>query len=146
MATNQNQISLKGEILIQRSTLVDAPYLYAVHNKGWVKVAADYSASTTGVHVDIDAGTGQGGVAESDGYPHTYFAVIGTDHDDKIVADKEDHTLHPLLHGGKGNDTLIGAMGHDTLLAATEMTCWPAKIPASRRATGMTSIPTATIF
>ncbi|WP_052134768.1 cadherin domain-containing protein [Sphingomonas sp. 37zxx] len=72
---------------------------------------ADYSASLTGVSVDLAAGTATGGDAEGDRLVNIE-AVIGTAAADVLMGDAADN----LLEGGDGNDRLIGRGGADRLI------------------------------
>ncbi|MBA2400481.1 MAG: M10 family metallopeptidase C-terminal domain-containing protein [Bradyrhizobium sp.] len=71
----------------------------------------DYSASSTGVSIDLHSGTtGSGGLAEGDRFESIENA-IGTSGNDTIVGNNADNRLS----GGRGADTLDGGSGRDTL-------------------------------
>ncbi|CBS90968.1 calcium-binding protein [Azospirillum lipoferum] len=71
---------------------------------------ADYSASDTGVTVDLAAGAGSGGDAEGD-LLSGIENLTGSAHDDRLTGDANAN----LLDGGAGDDTLAGLGGADTL-------------------------------
>jgi len=71
---------------------------------------ASYAASTAGVTVNLGAGTGVGGDAQSD----TLISienVIGSGLADTLTGS----SVANVLTGGAGNDTLVGTTGADTL-------------------------------
>ncbi|MBV6656358.1 MAG: hypothetical protein KI785_01190, partial [Devosiaceae bacterium] len=80
---------------------------------------ADYSASFSGVTVDLDAGTGVGGEAAGD----TLTGIenlIGSAQMDTLIGDGQVNELSgggaaDNLSGGSGNDILSGDGGNDTL-------------------------------
>ena len=72
---------------------------------------ADYSASDTGVTVDLAAGAGSGGDAEGD-LLSGIENLTGSAHDDRLTGDANAN----LLDGGAGDDTLAGLGGADTLV------------------------------
>ncbi len=69
-----------------------------------------YAASSTGVTVNLAAGTGLGGDAAGD-HLAAVENVIGSNHDDRLTGDSGAN----LLDGGSGNDTLVGGAGSDVL-------------------------------
>ncbi|PZU92163.1 MAG: hypothetical protein DI527_10535 [Chelatococcus sp.] len=71
---------------------------------------ADYSASATGVEVDLAAGTGSGGDAEGDTLSGIEV-VLGSAHADILRGGDGDD----LLQGGAGADRIIGGGGIDTV-------------------------------
>ena len=75
---------------------------------------ADYSASTSGVSVDIAAGIGSGGDAEGD-ILSGIENLAGSASADVLIGD----SLANRLAGNAGNDTLIGGGGADTLVGGT---------------------------
>ncbi|KAA0578723.1 calcium-binding protein [Azospirillum sp. Sh1] len=72
---------------------------------------ATYAASGAGVTVDLAAGTGSGGDAESD-VLSGIENLTGSAHDDRLGGDAGAN----LLDGGAGDDLLVGAGGADTLV------------------------------
>ncbi|WP_343525506.1 cadherin domain-containing protein [Sphingomonas sp.] len=79
---------------------------------------ADYHASTAAITVDLQAGTGAGGLAGGDTL-NSIEHVIGTDFNDTLKGSAADETLEggagdDLLSGGAGADTLDGGAGTDT--------------------------------
>ena len=80
---------------------------------------AVYFDSTSGVLIDLVAGTGTGG--EADGDTLTGIEnVIGSNHDDVLIGDGGDNLLLGLggddyLIGGDGDDVLMGGSGGDVL-------------------------------
>jgi Ca2+-binding RTX toxin-like protein len=80
---------------------------------------AAYSESTSGVAVDLSAGTGSGGEAEGD----TLIGiegVVGSNFDDTLTGDDSNNSLyglagHDTLNGGAGNDWMKGGADNDTL-------------------------------
>ena len=80
---------------------------------------ADYSASASGVTIDLLAGTGSGGDAAGDTLA-TVEIVIGSGSADSITGDASGNQLFggnsaDTLNGGDGNDTLTGGAGADVL-------------------------------
>ncbi|MGK9233000.1 hypothetical protein KXS07_15215 [Inquilinus limosus] len=79
---------------------------------------ADYSCSSGGVGVDLNAGIGKGGDAEGDTFQGvdnlrgSRFNDVLTGHD----VYPEGSNLSNLLDGGAGDDTLNGRNGKDTLV------------------------------
>ncbi len=71
---------------------------------------ADYSASATGVVVDLTAGTGTGGDAQGDTLTGVEN-IIGSSASDRLYGDGNANTLT----GGEGDDTLRGGAGADAL-------------------------------
>ncbi|MCC0049839.1 MAG: cadherin domain-containing protein, partial [Rhodobiaceae bacterium] len=79
----------------------------------------DFTASASGVNVDLTTGTGAGGDANGDTYSGIE-RVIGSAQADTLVGDTSDNTLegaagNDILRGGAGDDTLIGGADDDTL-------------------------------
>lgn len=72
---------------------------------------ADYSASTAGVTIDLEAGTGFGGEAEGDTLSDIED-VIGTSAADTLIGARSAN----ILSGGNGADTVMGGSGDDTLI------------------------------
>jgi len=70
-----------------------------------------FAGSTSGVKVDLAAGTGSGDDAEGDTYTGIEN-VIGTHYNDVLIGDAATNSLA----GGLGNDRLVGGDGNDTLL------------------------------
>jgi len=71
----------------------------------------DYSASSTGISIDLHFGTtGSGGLAEGDRFESIENA-IGTSGNDRMLGNDSDNRLS----GGRGADTLDGGSGRDTL-------------------------------
>lgn len=70
---------------------------------------ADYSASASGVVVDLAAGTGSGGDAEGDRLTGI-GAIRGTAFADRLTGDSRDNHIM----GGAGADVLAGGAGFDT--------------------------------
>jgi len=71
----------------------------------------DYSASSTGISINLRSGTaGSGGLAEGDRFESIENA-IGTSGNDTILGNDADNRLS----GGRGADTLDGGLGRDTL-------------------------------
>jgi Ca2+-binding RTX toxin-like protein len=84
--------------------------------------AVDYSASHTGVNVDLEARIGRLGDAEGDIY-RDIQSVVGSKYDDTLRADDNGDQLsggdgNDLLIGGAGADTLLGGAGDDTLVGS----------------------------
>ncbi|NUB11172.1 hypothetical protein FW320_34185, partial [Azospirillum sp. Vi22] len=84
---------------------------------------ADYSASTTGVAVNLATGVGAGGDAEGDALSGIED-LIGSAHNDRLTGDGADNVLiggdgDDVLDGGGGNDTLSGGAGVDVVMYAT---------------------------
>lgn len=78
-----------------------------------------FKGSTTGVVVDLDEGTGQGGQAEGDTYENAEY-IHGSAFDDVLTGDDKSNRLvgqngDDKLYGGAGNDTLVGGRGADLL-------------------------------
>ncbi len=78
-----------------------------------------FEASATGVVVNLESGTGQGGDAEGDTYDNVEF-IHGSTHDDVLTGDENTNRLvghngNDELYGGAGNDTLLGGRGADHL-------------------------------
>jgi Ca2+-binding RTX toxin-like protein len=71
---------------------------------------ADYSASATGVVVDLTVGTGTGGDAQGDTLTGIEN-IIGSAFADRLLGDGNAN----VLTGGDGDDTLRGGAGADTL-------------------------------
>ncbi|MCP5082968.1 MAG: hypothetical protein GY948_14870 [Alphaproteobacteria bacterium] len=71
---------------------------------------AEYARSKSGVTVDLEAGTGQGGDAQGDTLVNVEN-VLGSKHDDVLTGDGEANKLY----GNNGDDELNGAGGDDTL-------------------------------
>lgn len=76
---------------------------------GWDTV--DYSASTAGVTVDLNLGTGTGGFAQGDTLTQIE-AIVGSANADWIIG----NAIKNILSGGAGADTLDGGAGADTLI------------------------------
>ncbi len=72
---------------------------------------ADYSGSSSGVTVDLVAGTGLGGDAEGDVLSNIE-GVTGSAHADVLTGDGGSN----LLSGGGGDDTLTGGAGSDLIV------------------------------
>ncbi len=72
----------------------------------------DFSTSTSGVTVNLLAGTGSGGDAAGDTYANIEN-VYGTAFSDTITGDASDN----LIDGYGGNDTISGGAGDDTFMA-----------------------------
>ena len=70
----------------------------------------DYSSSTSGVTVDLAAGTASDGFGGTDTLVGIE-AVVGSDFDDTLTGDAGNN----VLDGGDGNDTIDGGAGDDTL-------------------------------
>ncbi|WP_460451280.1 beta strand repeat-containing protein [Alsobacter sp. SYSU BS001988] len=64
----------------------------------------DYSASTSAVQIDMDAGSSHGGYAEGDVLA-AVSTIVGSDYGDVLTAPRSG----AWLEGGAGNDTLTGA-------------------------------------
>ncbi len=79
----------------------------------------DYSASTTGVNVDLKSNTGSGGLAEGDTFAQIEN-LIGSDHADVLTGDSEANTLW----GGLGDDTYDGGAGGDLFIYGGGMDTW----------------------
>ncbi|MCQ0988718.1 beta strand repeat-containing protein [Jiella marina] len=79
-------------------------------NGGEGSDTVDYSASGSGITVDLAAGTVAGGHAEGDTLTDIEN-VIGSDNADDITGDATDN----VIEGGAGGDTLSGGDGTDTL-------------------------------
>ncbi|WP_022697302.1 S8 family serine peptidase [Euryhalocaulis caribicus] len=69
-----------------------------------------YTASSTGVTVNLASGTGSGGDADGDTLTDIEI-VAGSDHDDSLFGNDQNNTLL----GGAGNDVIRGFVGHDDL-------------------------------
>ena len=83
----------------------------------------DYSASHTGVNVDLEARIGRLGDAQGDIYRNIQ-SVVGSKYDDTLRADDNGDQLsggdgNDLLIGGAGADTLLGGAGDDTLVGGS---------------------------
>jgi Ca2+-binding RTX toxin-like protein len=84
---------------------------------------ADYSASVSGVTVNLTTGTGAGGDAQGD----TLTGIenlAGSAQNDSLTGDGNANVLSggagsDTLSGGAGNDTLFGGDGNDTLIGGT---------------------------
>lgn len=76
--------------------------------------AAVYIDSTSGVLIDLVAGTGTGGEAEGDTLTDIEN-VIGSNYDDVLIGDGGDN----LLFGAQGDDYLIGGDGDDVLMGGS---------------------------
>ncbi|BBF93624.1 ExeM/NucH family extracellular endonuclease [Blastochloris tepida] len=79
-----------------------------------------YSASATGVTVNLATAQGSGGDAEGDTFSGIE-QVIGSEHADTLIGDGADNALkggagNDRLDGGTGNDILIGDAGADTFV------------------------------
>ncbi|MFE8583487.1 cadherin domain-containing protein [Sphingomonas sp. NCPPB 2930] len=79
---------------------------------------ADYHASSAAITVDLQAGTGAGGLAGGDTLISIEH-VVGTDFNDMVKGSAADETLEggagdDMLSGGGGADTLDGGAGFDT--------------------------------
>ena len=72
---------------------------------------SDYSASTSGVTVNLGTGTASGGDAAGDTLSGIE-SVTGTAYNDNLTGDAGANTLD----GGAGNDTLAGGAGADSLI------------------------------
>lgn len=72
---------------------------------------AEYSTSSTGVTINLQAGTGLGGDAEGDQLS-TIENLIGSAFNDLLIGS----TVSNRLEGGSGNDTLRGGAGADVLI------------------------------
>ncbi len=91
-----------------------------VLNGGNGNDTADYSASTSGVTVNLATGTGVGGDAQGD----TLISIenlAGSALNDNLTGDGNANILsggagNDTLSGGGGNDTLLGGAGSDTLI------------------------------
>ncbi|MFZ1469459.1 MAG: Hint domain-containing protein [Paracoccaceae bacterium] len=94
---------------------------------------ADYSASSAGVNVNLQTGTGVGGDAQGDTL--TYIENLqGSAHNDTLTGDGNANVLTSgdgadllsggggadTLYGGSGNDTLVGGAGNDTLTGGAD--------------------------
>jgi Ca2+-binding RTX toxin-like protein len=91
-----------------------------VLNGGDGEDAAIYVDSTSGVVIDLAAGTGTGGEAEGDTLVDIE-KVIGYSHNDVQLGDDGDNLLFSLggddyLIGGDGDDVLMGGSGGDVLV------------------------------
>jgi Ca2+-binding RTX toxin-like protein len=80
---------------------------------------ADYSASLSGVTVNLATGTGSGGDAAGD-HLESIENIIGSAHNDTVTGDATANHLdggagNDLIWGSDGNDTLVGGSGADTL-------------------------------
>ena len=75
---------------------------------------ADYSASGSGVTVNLATGTGSGGDAAGDTLSGIEV-VVGSGFNDSLTGDGGANTLD----GGAGNDTLAGGAGSDSLIGGT---------------------------
>ncbi len=79
----------------------------------------DYSKSSAAVKIDLENGTGSGGLAEGDTYT-SVENVYGSDHDDKILGSSARNYLYGFdgddtIYAGDGNDYVRGGSGADTL-------------------------------
>lgn len=82
---------------------------------------ADYFNATTGVHVDLVAGTAQDGAGGTDTLieiewvraSHYADTLIGNDANNRLIGEFGDDSME----GGLGSDTLLGGAGNDTLYA-----------------------------
>jgi len=93
------------------NTLVGGAGADTLDGTGGAFDVADYSASTTGVTVDLGAGTGGGGDATGD-VLRNIEAVVGSAQADYLIAAASGSSLF----GGDGNDTLdAGATQNSTL-------------------------------
>ena len=82
----------------------------------------DYSASHTGVNVDLEARIGRLGDAEGDIYTNIH-SIIGSNYGDTLRADDDGDLLRAgngdnLLIGGAGADTILGGAGNDTIVGS----------------------------
>ena len=75
---------------------------------------ADYSNGSTGVVVNLFAGTASGGDAQGDSFVGIEN-LSGSQGNDSLVGDSGRNALQ----GGNGNDVLIGARGRDSLTGGT---------------------------
>jgi Ca2+-binding RTX toxin-like protein len=80
---------------------------------------ADYSASATGVTINLQTGAASGGDAQGDSLT-SIEGVIGSGGNDALTAGASGGTLfggagNDTLQGGAGNDALTGGDGSDTL-------------------------------
>jgi Ca2+-binding RTX toxin-like protein len=76
--------------------------------------SVDYSASAAGVQVNLQTGTGQGGLAEGDRYI-SIERVLGSNFSDTIQASNSGTTIVTF----NGNDTVTGGTGSDFVNAST---------------------------
>ncbi|MFZ2949580.1 MAG: Ig-like domain-containing protein, partial [Desulfuromonadaceae bacterium] len=72
-----------------------------------------YAGSSSGVTIDLGAGTASGGDASGDTITNVEN-IIGSAHDDVLTGNNTDNSLD----GGAGNDTLIGGAGADIFKAS----------------------------
>ncbi len=91
-------------------------------------ITVDYSASHTGVNVDLAGRVGRLGDAQGDIYLGIH-SIIGSSYSDTLKADDSGDTLdggagddrliggsgNDILRGGDGNDTLVGSVGADVM-------------------------------
>ncbi|CTQ55909.1 Cyclolysin [Roseibium album] len=81
---------------------------------------ADYSASDTGVTVDLVTGIGLGGHAEGDTLQFIEN-LVGSSHDDILLGDALANKIEGLagndhIDGREGNDLLLGGAGYDDII------------------------------
>jgi Ca2+-binding RTX toxin-like protein len=88
----------------------DAGADYLNGGDGYGFDVADYSNGSTGVVVNLFAGTASGGDAQGDSFVGIEN-LSGTQGNDSLVGDSGRNALQ----GGNGNDVLIGARGEDSL-------------------------------
>jgi Ca2+-binding RTX toxin-like protein len=79
----------------------------------------DYSASGSGVTVNLASNTGTGGYAQGDSFA-SIENLIGSNFNDVLTGDGNDNVLegrdgNDTLYGGDGDDSLSGGIGDDTL-------------------------------
>ncbi len=79
--------------------------------------SVDYSASAAGVQVNLQTGTGQGGLAEGDRYI-SIERVLGSNFSDTIQASNSGTTIVTF----NGSDTVTGGTGSDFVNASTNNT------------------------
>lgn len=89
-------------------------------NGGAGQDLVDYSASTSGVNVDLANGVGFGGDAEGDTY-YGIDQVLGSNFNDTLIGYDGNTTevaqvFSNLLDGGAGDDYIDGRSGEDTLI------------------------------
>ncbi len=99
-------------------TLIGGEGADALHGDAGMDYA-DYSDSSAGVNVTLDAGSGAGGTAEGDSYSGV-DGVIGSDYNDTIVGfdtqgTSPSDTFTNVFYGNDGNDLLDGRGGDDEL-------------------------------
>ena len=92
---------------------VGADRLYGGAGTDWV----DYSQSSAGVTINLEAGTGIGGDAEGDVIVDVE-RIVGSPYDDMLIGDDKDNWLEgsngdDVLEGGAGADRLDGGAGTD---------------------------------